>query len=252
MPDRLGPRWLGLITLIFGLLEIPWVIYLIFFQQRTGTAYHTHLIELGLAGATVVLTALCAVGLWRGWRGTASMAVMAATLLATGLGVALLLSQIQVSAVGLLGVVVTILVAYRGLHKGQFTDPWLTGFLVVVAVGTVFHLWNTVNGTEATFDAEHLRLLVVGFDTAETVSLIGLGLALLKGRAKQAIVFGSMGVVLFLVDAWVNILAVPPGPQFTAAIFYAVVGELPSTAMCAAGLWLGMRRWKSDEALVVA
>jgi len=36
---------------------------------------------------------------------------------------------------------------------------------------------------------------------------------------------------------------VPPGQAFVAALFYAVVGEVPSIAMCVGAVVLAMRRW---------
>ena len=244
---RLGPRWLAPIVLAFGLLEVPWVIYLIFFQQRTGTAYHSHLTALGLSVASAVMTGLAAYAAWTGRRTLPVYSVMSATLLLDGVGLALLLSELHVMVAGVVGGIVAIIAAYRALRHGEFTSRWIAVVLAVVVLFIGYHLWTMFTTVQPTFAADHLRLLVVAFDTAETVSLIGLGLALMKGRAKHAIVFGAMGVVLFLTDAWVNILAVPPGKEFVAAIFYAVVGELPSTAMCAAGLVLGMRNWSTSE-----
>lgn len=252
MSERLGPRWLAWITLLYGILEIPWVIALIFFQQRTGTAYHSHLIAIGLSGVSAVIAVLLAVGLWRGWAQVPVLAVMSATLLGTGLGLGFLLSELHVMLAGVVGIVVAILAARQALRHGTFTSTPLAAIMALVAGFSLFHLWSTVSSTPPSFPADHLRALVVLFDTAETVALIGLGWALLKGRARPAIVFGSMGVVLFLIDAWVNILGVPPGQEFVAALFYAVVGELPATAMSAAGLILGLRRWRESEPVAPA
>jgi hypothetical protein len=41
---------------------------------------------------------------------------------------------------------------------------------------------------------------------------------------------------------------VPAGPAFVAAILYAVVGEIPSTAMCAMTVIIGYRYWRHAEA----
>lgn len=84
MSERIGPRWLTWIILAYGLLEIPWVIYLIFFQQRTGTAQHTHLAALGLYGGGAVMALWAAWASWRQHRIVSVAAVMAATWLTAG------------------------------------------------------------------------------------------------------------------------------------------------------------------------
>ena len=48
---------------------------------------------------------------------------------------------------------------------------------------------------------------------------------------------------MFFLDAFVNVVVVPGGPAFVAALFYAVVGEIPSIAMCTGAVVLAMRRW---------
>ena len=60
--------------------------------------------------------------------------------------------------------------------------------------------------------------------------------------------FGAAGVVLFLLDAWVNVTIVAGEQQFRAAVFYLVVGEIPAIAMCAAGTRLALHRWYAQVA----
>jgi len=115
--------------------------------------------------------------------------------------------------------------------------------LFAVAAVMALRLALTFTGTGTSIAADHLRLLVVLYDTAEVVALLGLGLSLRAGRARAGIVFGSMGIVLFFLDAFVNIVVVPSGQAFVAALFYAVVGEVPSIAMCVGAVVLAMRRW---------
>ena len=107
---------------------------------------------------------------------------------------------------------------------------------------------HIVAATTTTLDADHLRLLVVLYDSAEVASLLGLGLSLRAVAARAAIAFGSAGAVLFFLDAYINVVVVPAGQAFVAAIFYAVVGEFPSIAMCVAGVVLAMRRWHPTHA----
>ncbi len=60
----------------------------------------------------------------------------------------------------------------------------------------------------------------------------------MRAGTGTAIVLGSMGMVLFLLDAFVNVVVVSEGPAFIAAVFFAVVGEFPSIAMSAARSWV--------------
>jgi hypothetical protein len=70
----------------------------------------------------------------------------------------------------------------------------------------------------------------------------------MRNQPASAIFFGSAGIVLFLGDAWLNLVLVPAGPALIAAILYAVVGEIPSTAMCAMTVIIGYRYWRHAEA----
>ena len=123
-------------------------------------------------------------------------------------------------------------------------DRWLAGVLTLVVVALVARLVAMLTLTATEVSADHLRALVVLLDTGEVIALAGAGMGLLRGHPRAAIFFGSAGIVLFLGDAWANVVLVPPGPAFTAALFYAVVGEFPSTAMCVAAVVLSMRIWR--------
>ncbi len=57
MRAAIGPKWLILLILTFGVLEIPWVGYLFFFQAPEGVAQHTHVAAAGLIGGSAVLAA---------------------------------------------------------------------------------------------------------------------------------------------------------------------------------------------------
>ena len=243
MSERIGPRWLTWVILGYGLLEIPWVVYLVFFQARSGTADHTHLVALGLYGGGAVVALWAALANWRQSRLAAVSAVMAATWLAAGVFLAVVLSAVPVVWWGLPGAVIAAMLARRALHDQPVT-PWLSAGLAAVSGVLLVHLTLILADTSTHIHADHLRLLVVLYDSCEVAALLGLGWSLHRGAPRAAIVFGSAGVVLFLLDAYVNVVVVPSGPAFTAALFYAIVGELPSIAMCAAGAALAMRRWQ--------
>jgi hypothetical protein len=240
----IGPRWLTWVILAFGVLEIPWVVYLVFFQTRTGTAEHTHLAALSLAGGGAVLAVWSATLLWRSHRLAAVVAVMTGTWMGANLFFALTLSAVPVILATIPGLVVAAIAA-RGVLRDPERSParWQPAVLVLVAGVLVARLALTLTATGTSMAADHLRLLVVLYDTAEVVALLGLGLSLRAGRAPAAIAFGSMGIVLFFLDAFVNVVVVPGGPAFVAALFYAVVGEIPSIAMCTGAVVLAMRRW---------
>lgn len=82
-----------------------------------------------------------------------------------------------------------------------------------------------------TADAERLRATVVILDTGESVGLIGAGWASLRGLPRATLVFAVMAASLLVVNAFVNVLAAEPGSAFVAAVFYLVVGEIPSTVL---------------------
>ncbi len=244
MRTPIGPRWLTLVILAFGVLEIPWVIYLVFFQVREGTAAHTHLAALGLVGGGASLAVWTAALLWSSRRLAAVVATMAATWMGANLFFGLTLSAVPVILATIPGLAVAA-VAARGVLRDPAHPParWQPMLLVLVAGVLVAHLVLTLTATGTSVAADHLRLLVVLYDTAEVAALLGLGLSLRAGNARAAIVFGSMGVVLFFLDAFVNVVVVPGGQAFVAALFYAVVGEIPSIAMCVGAVVLAMRRW---------
>jgi hypothetical protein len=243
---RIGPKWLTWIILAYGILEIPWVIYLGFFQQRTGTAEHTHLAALGLAGFGALAALIASWALLRDLTWAAVAALAAATWLAVGLFFGVVVSSIHVIWAGIPGTVVAIAGAWLVLFERR-CPPWIPAVLAIVAVFLVLNLTRVVTQTDTSVDADHLRLLIVAYDSAEVASLLGLGLSLRSGAARAAIAFGTVGAVLFFLDAYINVVVVPPGQALAAAILYAVIGELPSIAMCVAAVVLAMRRWHARQ-----
>jgi hypothetical protein len=257
----IGPRWLALLLLAFAALEIPWVVYLAFFQIQSATVYHTHLAAAGVTLGALVGCAVAAGGLWRGAPWTPIATTVAGTMLLSG-GVAGALAvdlpefaglnrSVTLLVITVPGAAVAFVASYRALaHKfGRGVDRVFAVALLTVAGLLLVRLVITFSSTGAELSASHLRLLVVLLDTAEVVALGGAGLALMKDRPAAAIFFGSAGVVLFLGDAWLNLVLVPAGPAFVAAILYAVVGEVPSTAMCAMTVAIGYRHWRQRVGL---
>lgn len=235
---------MSLLILAFGVLEIPWVGYLLFSQARTGVAQHVHLAALGLVGGAAVLATMSAVWLWKGHRSAAILCVMTGTWMGVVLFFALTISSVPVVLATIPGLLVAAVAARDVLrHPEQSVARWLPAALLVITLVLLVRLTVTLTRTETAMAADHLRFLIVLYDSAEVVTLIGLGVALRAGRPRTAIVVGSMGIVLFLLDGFVNLVVVGEGEAFVAALFYAVVGEIPSIAMSAAAVALAMRRW---------
>lgn len=239
----IGPRWLRWVLIAYGLLEIPWVVYLLFFQDRTGTAHHTHLVATGLAVGAAVLSLVTAMVVFRGKPWVVIAATMTATWLMAGVFFALVLTHVAVTYASLPGILAGVVVALRVLSTNRRPHPLWGWVLILVAAALLLHLVLLYTNTSTSFHADHLRLLIVVYDSAEVASLLGLGLCLRSGAARAAIVFGAAGVVLFLLDAWVNVTIVSGEQDFRAALVYAIVGEIPSIAMCAGGTWLALHRW---------
>ena len=244
MRAPIGPKWLSLLVLAFGALEIPWVGYLFFSQARTGVAQHIHLAAIGLIGGAATLAAMSAVWLWKGQRLAAILCVMAGTWMAVVLFFALTISSVPVVLATIPGLLIAAVAAGDVLrHPEQSVARWLPVALLIIALVLLVRLTVTLMRAETSMAADHLRFLIVLYDAAEVVALIGLGVALRAGRPRAAIVLGSMAMVLFLLDGFVNLVVVGEGEAFVAALFYAVVGEIPSVAMSAAAVVLAMRRW---------
>ena len=79
----IGPRWLALLLLAFAALEIPWVVYLAFFQinQQRCT---THLAAAGVTVGAVVGCVVAARGLWRSSPWTPIATTITGTILLSG------------------------------------------------------------------------------------------------------------------------------------------------------------------------
>lgn len=234
--------------LAYGILEIPWVVYLLFFQDRAGTAHHTHLVSAGLAVGAALMALLTAVATLRGRPWVAVTAVMTGAWLLAALFFAIVLTHVAVTYASLPGILASVVIVWQVLTTGRRPHPAWAWLLGAVAAALLVHLYFLFTNTSTSFHADHLRLLIVVYDSAEVAALLGLALCLRSGAARAAIIFGSAGVVLFLLDAWVNVTVVAGEQQFRAAIVYAVVGEVPSITMCAAGTWLALQRWYAQIA----
>lgn len=102
--------------------------------------------------------------------------------------------------------------------------------MVGVAAGMLIRM-GVALGSASTQTVIHARAIVVVLDTGETAALICAGIGVLRQRVRLTYVAGTIAATLLLLDALTNLLVVPSGPAFQAALFYLIVGELPSTAV---------------------
>jgi hypothetical protein len=258
--DPVAPRFVSWALLVFGVLEIPWVIYLVFNQQTSGEAFHLKLASAGLAGASTLLCAATAWMLWRGRRAAGLLGVATTTLVMFNAMLVTLSPSLQSGGLvsGDLVPLLLALIASAGavvaavsalsvhLVPTSAVTRWAVAALVFVASASLVRLGQHVLFADSSELATRLRAIVVLLDTAETVGLIGAGLSSLRGRPRPTLVFATMAAVLLSCDAWVNVVAVPSGPAFRAALLFFFVGELPSVLLCLIAIRSASRRLSAD------
>jgi hypothetical protein len=178
---RIGPSWLIVLTLGYGILEIAWVLYLLFFQDRSGTAHHAHLAAAGLASGGSALAVLTAALVLRSRPWALVAAVMTATWLAATLFLALVLTHVAVIYASLPGILAAVVITHSLLLERWPHRVW-AWLLVAVAALLLVHLGFVLTSTGTTFHADRLRLLIVLYDSAEVAALLGLGSPCGRGR----------------------------------------------------------------------
>lgn len=254
--DPVAGRLVTWALVLLGVAEIPWVIFLAFTQDPVVRFSHVKMASLGLAGLAAVL---CASSVWALTRRTTwapALCVGAATTL-TFLGALGALTP-SLHTTGLLGtgelpliaVLPGILAAVYAAAVLLTGDPGLapprespapdsrrlhaaaivlacTAALVVARI--VLHVLQWDSATTAT----QTRAIVVLLDAGESVGLLGAGLASLTGHARSTLVLASVACSLLICDAYGNVVMAASGEAFTSALFYLVVGEVPSIVLCA-------------------
>lgn len=238
-------KWVTWLLLFFGICEVPWVIYLIFFQPTTVEAYHVRLTGAGLGIGGAIVGAIATVAVWRRSSRAALWAVAMATTMMMLATTATLAPKLQpdVAALGmwvplvlaLVGTAAAIVATVQLLRVSTAAEPRvLTVTAFILGLVAAFMLYRGVAhlfDADSTELASHTRALVVVLDTAESIGLIGAGWASLRGYVRATAVFGVMAATLLIIDAYTNVVAAEPGPTFWAAIFYLIVGEIPSTIL---------------------
>ncbi|MFM2438614.1 MAG: hypothetical protein RLZ55_1437 [Actinomycetota bacterium] len=233
------------LVLLFGLMEVPWVIYLAFTQLTTVEADHLRLAALGIGCGGAVLCAWAAWALWRRHPAGAALAVGSATL-SLYLGVTMTLTP-SLSATDLTGFTLFLFITLPGTIAAVAAAYYLlrgggdTHRRVIVVAAVVLGLVALAFAGHALAHAvdpqtvgwmSRARAIVVILDTGESMGLIGAGIASLRGHARSALVFSIIAATLLTVDAFANVVGAAPGVAFQQAVFYLLVGEIPSIVLC--------------------
>lgn len=117
--------------------------------------------------------------------------------------------------------------------------------LALVALSFAFHTAAHLSDPATTGLMSRSRAIVVILDTGESIGLIGAGWFSLRGRPRPALIFSVLAATLLTCDAFANVVGAQQGTAFEQAIFYLLVGEIPSiilalwVARCAARKWQG-------------
>lgn len=254
--DYIAPKFVTWALIIFGAFEIVWVIYLFFNQSRTGQGFHIRLASAGLTAAVAVLCGFTSWMLWTRRGGAAALGIAAATVALFGAMIVTLAPSLRsgglvnadfvpltlavVAAVG--GVIGAAAVLRGDADPSKTLVKVAIGCLAFVAGAAVIRTGQHLTSNMTSELANHTRGMVVFLDTAETIGLLGAGIASLRGLPKPTFVFATMATALFICDAWVNVVMVPSGPAFQAALVFLFVGELPSIVLCSiAAVWAWRR-----------
>lgn len=255
-PGFVAPKLVTWALILFGAFEIVWVIYLVFNQARSGQAFHIRLASLGLAVAVAVLCGLTAWMLWTRRRAAAAAGIAAVTVALFAAMVVTLSPSLQsgglvrgdyipllLAAVAAVAAIIGASAALRGqADPGRTSVKFAIGCLVFVTGAAAIRAGQSFTSTATSELATHTRGMVVILDTAETIGLLGAGIASLRRLPRPTFVLATMATALFICDAWVNVVMVPSGPAFQAALVFLFVGELPSVVLCSiAAIWAWRR-----------
>jgi len=251
-----APKFVTWALIVFGSFEVLWVIYLVFNQATEGQAFHIRLASVGLTGALAVLCGLASWMLWTRRGAAATFAIAAATVALFSAMLVTLSPNLQlVPTAGVdviplgLAVMATIgaVVGVRAVLGDRTDRPnasltFAIGCLGFVAVVAALRTGATFTTSVTSELATHTRAVVVILDIGETIGLLGAGISSLRGLPRPTFVFATMAATLLICDAWVNVVLVPSGPAFQAAIVFLFVGELPSIVLCSiAAVWAWRR-----------
>ena len=239
-----APKFVTWLVLLFGLAEVPWVIFLLFNQQTTVEANHLRFASLGLGLAAAALCGGAAWSIWTRRRSAATLCI-AATTSTLYLAIMVTLSP-DMQATGIDGLYVPLLIVIPGAIAGGLAASHVlrgsteqhrrvmsvaAAVLALIALSFLVHTIGHLLDESTTGWMSRARAIVVILDTGETVGLIGAGIASLSGHVRATLVFGVIATTLLVGDAFANVVGAPQGPAFEQALFYLVVGEIPSIVL---------------------
>jgi hypothetical protein len=259
--------------IVLGSAEVFWVLYLAFTQERVVRIFHARLATLGLGGFAAVLAAGAALAIARRGAWAPALSVGAATLLAFLSAFGRLTPDLNTS--GLLGAGARpILVALPGIVAACYASVVLlrerepgrpaggparshplapalrvaVAVLALTAAVVVVRIVVHVLSWDSTALSTQSRAIIVLLDTGETIGLLGAGLASLTGHVRATLVLATIAISLLLADAYGNVVMAASGQAFAAAVFYLVVGEIPSIIVCGLAVLASQRMWLESTA----
>lgn len=249
-----APRWLSRVLLALAVVLAPWIVLLIIYNPATGTAVHVRLAAVGLSGAAAASAAIAAAGILRGARWMLPASAACLTLLAFGAMTRLVLAH--PGATALVGVTFPVVVAVPGIaaalavirlvsrHRARERSGWTiasAAILILVAIALAADMVIAAVYDTSPVPVDHTRSVWVLLDIGELLGLGRTAQALERGDARGTLIGGTASATLLLIDAWVNTVLVPGGHALLSAVFYDVIGELPSAFLSGWAALIGFR-----------
>lgn len=246
------PRLLVPALLVVAAIEIPWAVYLVVSQADESKVGYLRVAAAGLAIGTWATGGAAAVGMVRRRPWAPVPAVMSATLwlgagvngiIAVPMGDARDFPALSIPIALALPAGVASAAVALGLLSGPLSGRVLravaaAALLVFPALLTFIALTaaHMPNRTRVPHGAMSWDVL----DAAEIVALLVLAVALWSRHARTAIVAGSAGLMLFVGDAFYNVV-LTRGEAFDESLFFLFIGELPTSVLCVLGIRSALR-----------
>lgn len=242
-----APGWVPWLMIIIAALEIPWAIYLTISQVDIGLATDMRLAVTGmvLTGSAISLVTVVlllarsafavhvAIAGLTLWFGTGLNGLIASPIGPRGLPPAFVTPLwLAVPGVAVFGVIVWALLVRRDMSRRLAVlvsiGVILVATMLIVDVWTSPHVHNKVLVANGSIGWDLL-------DLAEISALLVAALALRAGYVRWALFASTFGVVLFVGDAWFNVV-LSHGESFYEALIFLAIGELPTALVCLIGV----------------
>ncbi|TXH45161.1 MAG: hypothetical protein E6Q90_01730 [Actinobacteria bacterium] len=248
--------------LVVAAVEIPWAIYLVVSQADEAKAGYLKWAAAGLALGAWATGGAAAAGIVRRRRWAAVPAVMSVTLwlgagvnglIAAPIGNARTFPALSIPIALALPAAVASATVALGLLVGHGSGSWRDGrarTLAAVAL-LVFPALLTFIALTAPHMPNRARVPngAVSWDVLDAVeiaALLALALALWRRAARTALIAGSAGLMLFIGDAFFNVV-LTRGEAFDESLLFLFVGELPTSILCLLGIRSALRMLEHGE-----